>query len=258
MAEEYTAEQREEYTRCANDFSYFAKTYLKIIHPTRGLIPLLQYDYQERLFHHLEKNRFSIVKKFRQGGFTTFMCAYMLWLCMFRLDQHVMFMSRTDREAVSVGQVVRQMVEQLPDWMKPTLSRNNDHLRHFEDTGSNMVFYTPEAACGRAVTWLVIDEAAFICNIDAHWKAIYPTLSCGGKCAVVSTTNGKWRDKKQEQKTWFYDLYTNAKEGKNRFAIFEASYKEHPDFNNVDWVKQMVINLGEKGWLQEVEAEFLD
>jgi hypothetical protein len=219
-------ERKPEYLDCAKDFFCFAK-HLKVWHPTRGLIHLDVYPYHKRLVEHYQNNRFSIVKKFRQGAFTTYTVAYLLWLAMFKPNQQIVVLSKTDREAIAIGDIVQRMIAQLPQWLHPRMTRCNDHLKEFGDTGSRIRFVVPEATCGMAISHLFIDEAAFIEDMDKWWKCMWPQLSCGGNCIVVATPNGK-----KSRGKWFYEKYTEALEKKNNFSVFEASYKEHPDYNN--------------------------
>lgn len=100
------------------------------------------------------------------------------------------------------------------------------------------------------MNYLFIDESAFIKDMHQHWKAMYPTLSTGGHCITVSTTNGK--------QGWFYDMYNLAETGRNEFKIFRSNYWEHPDYADEDWASRIKGNLGARGWRQEVLCEFLD
>lgn len=241
--------QFEELRKCINDFPYFCHKYVKIVHPIQGLIPFIMYNYQRRVIEMYEKNRFNILSKFRQGGLTTVSVLYALWRCLFRTDQQILVMSKTDREAIAAGEIVKRAIQNLPEWLKPQMGKNNEHERQFMDTGCTLWFFTPEAARGKAITLLVIDEAAFIPDMAKHWKAMYPVISTGGSCAVISTVNGLGN--------WYHDIYTEAEVGGNPFNVIEIDYWEHPDYNNPDWVKATRANLGEKGWLQEVMRSFL-
>ena len=40
-------------------------------------------------------------------------------------------------------------------------------------------------------------------------------------------------------------------------SVFETNYKDHPDYNNKEWVKEIKKNLGEKGFQQEIESSFI-
>lgn len=248
--EAYGPEQQlQEIIKCANDFPYFCHQYVKIIHPIQGLIPFILYQYQRRVIEEYEANRFNILSKFRQGGLTTVSVLYALWRCLFKTDQQILVMSKTDREAIAAGEIVKRAMQNLPAWMQPQMGKHNDHERQFMDTGSTLWFYTPEAARGKAITLLIIDEAAFIADMHRHWKSMYPVISTGGGCCVVSTVNGLGN--------WYEEIYHEAEAGENPFNVIELDYWEHPDYNNPTWVKATRANLGEKGWLQEVMRSFL-
>jgi hypothetical protein len=242
--------QKEELLKCIQSFEYFCHKYIKILHPTRGLIPFVLFNYQRKVVNDYEQNRFNIISKFRQGGLTTVTLLWGLWRCQFKLDQQIMLLSKTDREATETGGIVDRAVENMPPWLfNKKLGKWNDHLKTFNDTGGALKFYSPEAARGKSVTFLVIDEAAFIPDMEKHWKAMWPVLSTGGGCTVISTVNGVGN--------WYEQTYKEAKESKNKFHVIDLDYWEHPDYNNEQWVKEQKVQLGEKGFLQEVLREFL-
>lgn len=249
--ENYDAARRQkEIIKCCNSFAYFCHKYVKILHPMKGLIPFVLYEYQRKVIRDYEMYRFNIISKFRQGGLTTVTLLWGLWRCMFQLDQQIMLLSKTDREATDIGMMVDRSCEHFPEWLKPKKDAKwNDHLKMFTDTGSALKFYSPEAARGKSVTFLIVDEAAFVDDMDKHWKAMWPVLSTGGSCALVSTVNGLGN--------WYEQTYHDAKEGHNKFHVIDLDYWEHPDYNDEEWVKEQKAQLGEKGFLQEVLREFL-
>jgi len=245
--------QQKEIVKCVESFPYFCQKYIKILHPTKGLIPFVLFKYQARCIVEYEEHRFNIISKFRQGGLTTVTLLYGLWKCMFELDRQIMTLSKTDREAVGTGMMVDRAVDYMPLWLKPKKDGKwNDHLKQFPDTGGALQFYSPEAARGKSVTFLIIDEAAFIPDMESHWKAMWPVLSTGGSCVLVSTVNGLGN--------WYEETYTNAKEGKNKFHVIDLDYWEHPDYNqknNPKWADEQRAQLGGRGFLQEVLRSFL-
>jgi hypothetical protein len=250
--EEYTpSEQQKEMLKCALSFSYFCHKYVKITHPKKGLLPFILYNYQRRVVQDYERHRFCILSKFRQGGLTTVTVLWALWRCLFKLDETIMVLSKSDREAIAAGEIVKRALEELPKWMRPDMAKNNDHQKLFSDTGCKLFFYTPEAARGRSITYLILDEAAFIPQMEKHWKAMFPTISTGGHCICVSTVNGVGN--------WYYDIFKGAQKHppQNDFHIIELDYWEHPEYNDPEWVRATRAQLGEKGWLQEVMRDFL-
>ncbi len=248
--EAYSPEkQRLELVKCAQSFSYWSQKYVKIAHPKKGLLPFVLFRYQKRVIEEYEKNRFNIISKFRQGGLSTVTVIWCLWRCLFKLDETIMVLSKSDREAIAAGEIVKRALIELPNWMRPDMDKNNDHQKLFNDTGCKLFFYTPEAARGRSITYLILDEAAFIPNMEKYWKAMFPTISTGGHCIAISTVNGVGN--------WYYDIFVGAQKGENDFNVIELDYMEHPEYNDPVWVKATRAQLGEKGWLQEIMRDFL-
>jgi len=238
-----------EIIKCATSFSYFCHRFVKILHPVFGILPCIIYKFQKRCIENYEAHRFNILSKCRQGGLTTTGVLWGLWRCMFRTNQQILLLSKTDREALSAGEVAKRGIEKLPAWLKPDLAEDSKHEKHFAETDSALKFYTPEAARGKSVTILIIDEAAFIPDMQTHWKAMYPVISTGGSCVVISTVNGVGN--------WYEEIYHEAEAGENDFNVIEIDYWEHPDYCDPEWAKKTYANLGERGWDQEVLRSFL-
>ncbi len=250
-AEDYGLEswQVDEIEKCASDFQYFCRNYVKITHPKRGLVPFNLYDYQKRMVAEYDRHRFNIISKFRQGGATTTTTIWSMWKCIFHPDQRIMIVSIGDREAIESGRYVKIAIENLPDWMRPQMGKNNDHEKEFADTNSVMWFLSPKAVRSKSLSVLVIDEAAFIQKMDDLWAAMMPTLSTGGSCIVISTVNGMGN--------WYHEYYTNAKDGRNIFNVIDIDYTEHPDYREPGWAPMMLAQLGEKRFAQEILRSFL-
>lgn len=247
-----TPEQEIEWKKCAKDFKYFAKHYLLINHPARGLVPFDLYPFQERVLDQYEKHRMNILSKFRQGGLTTLSVLYMLWKCMFKLDQLVLVMSKTDREAIKAGRIVTKALQHIKynhPWLYPELSVNTHHEKNFVATGSFLEFRTIKAARGQSLTYIVIDEAAFIQGMDEAWKDMYPTVSAGGNVIIISTVNGMGN--------WYQQMFHDAVNKRNTFNVIDIDYMEHPEYRDPEWVKQAKANMRPREWAQEFERSFL-
>jgi hypothetical protein len=249
IKQEKLQKQQEEIVKCIRNFSYFSHRYIKIFHPIRGLVPFIHYNYQRRVIGEYDNHRFNIISKMRQAGLTTVTALWGLWRCMFRKDQAIMVMSKTDREAMTSAGMIARAIDWLPTWIKPQMDKDNDHVKEFKTTGGRIEFQGPEAARSKALTYMILDEAAHIPEMDKHWKAMYPTLSTGGNCIAISTVNGLGN--------WYQETYYKAQAGKNRWNIIELDFWEHPDYNDKAWVADQRVQLGEKGWQQEVMRSFL-
>lgn len=242
--------QIEEVIKCARSFFYFCHRYVKILHPKFGTIPFMLYKYQRRVIREFELKRFNMISKFRQGGLSTVAVLWGLWKCMFQKDQQIYFLSKTDREALAAGDIARRAMDNFPYWIYDASNADiTKHEKSFNDVGSKICFYTPEAARGKSATYIMIDEAAFIEKMDEHWKAMYPVIATGGHIEIISTVNGLGN--------WYEETYHEAQAGRNFFNIIELDYWEHPVYANPEWAEAMRANLGEKGWQQEVLRDFL-
>lgn len=247
----FNAEQQiEEVIKSARNFFYWCHRYVKILHPKYGTIPFVPYKYQRRVIKEYESKRFNMISKFRQGGLTTVAVLWGLWKCIFQKDQQIYFLSKTDREALAAGDMARRAMDNFPYWMFDKNQADiTKHEKKFNDVGSKLCFYTPEAARGKSATCIIVDEAAFIDKMDEHWKAMYPVIATGGHIEIISTVNGLGN--------WYEETYHEAEAGRNFFNIINLDYWEHPAYANPEWAKEMRANLGEKGWQQEVLRDFL-
>lgn len=244
-----TSKMRTEYAKCSADFFYFTHKYVKIIHPVEGIVPFIAYKYQRRVVNAYEDNRFVILSKFRQGGLTTISVLYALWRCMFRPAQKILTLSKSQREATGAGENVRVAMEHMPSWLRPALDEDAKMEKKFVVTNSYLWFYTPEAARSKSASFIIIDEAAFIPDMDERWQAMYPTIATGGRAIVIST-NGSKED-------WYGRTYHEALEKRNKFHIVQMDYWEHPLYADPKWVEDTKANIGEAGWLREVLRCFL-
>lgn len=238
-----------EFARCALDFQYFVTKYIKVSHPQRGLIDFETYPYHERMIDAYSKHKFIVLKKFRQGGFTTTTLAWLVWKAIFQTDQQIVWVSKTDREAVIASSIVHSFIMNLPEWLAPVIGKDNAHEKSFVDTNSRIRFISPYGLMGIDYNTLVFDECAYIRNMEEHWKLALITASCGkATCIAISTPNGRGN--------WFEKTYTGAVEGINEFYPVSINYLEHPNYQSVEFAINMRNNLGLAGWTQEIIASF--
>lgn len=221
---------------------------LKIYHPSKGVIPYKAHNFQKRYLNFIENNRYVLVPKFRQGGFSTTTIAWALWDAVHKPDRKTIFVFRYCKEARRHNEMMVEMINSLPLGIKPSFSANQHQVKF--DNKSIVYFYTPQDLCGASCDNLIIDEAAFIENLDYHWRSWIPVICSNNcKCIALSTPNG--------MSGWFFETCYNAAHGNNEFKIFESSYLEHPSYADPVWATEMRKRLGEQGWKQEVECYFM-
>ncbi len=259
-----------EFKKCKNDPIHFICTYVKVIHPVRGLVPFKLYPFQKFIVQEFLNNRFNILRKFRQAGCTTLVAALSLWFSIFNKHKTVAILSKGDTESTELLERIKVMYDELPEFLQPEILEKNKHTLKL-GTLSVIKSRPSGKQSGRSLagSLLIIDEAAFIENIDTIWAAVYPIISTGGKVFVLSTVNGVGN--------WYHTVYTEAETKENEFNIIDINWKDHPEYKrqegeefealyeelaakgiNIDtWEVTTKANLPLKQWLQEYECSFL-
>jgi phage FluMu gp28-like protein len=201
---------KREYLKCADNPVYFMKKYCTIQHPTRGKIKFNLYDFQENMLTDFKDNRYNIILKSRQLGISTLSAGYSLWTMLFHADKNVLVIAKDKDTAKNLVTKVRVMYAGLPQWLKTKVDEDNKlSLRLSNGSQIKAVAATSEAGRSEALSLLVIDEAAFIENIDSIWTAAQQTLATGGNCIALSTPNGVGN--------WFHQQWMGAEDGTNNY-----------------------------------------
>ena len=213
---------REEFAKCASDPVYFMRKYYTIQHPTRGRQLFNLYPFQEKVLRLLQKNDYSIINKSRQLGISTLVSAYSLWMMLFNKDKNVLVIATTQATAKNMVTKVRFAYQNLPAWLKIGASEDNRlSLRLMNGSQIKAVSAATDAARSEAVSLLIIDEAAFIDNIETIFTAAQQTLATGGGCIALSTPNGMGN--------WFHQTYTKAQKKENSFLPISLPWTVHPE-----------------------------
>lgn len=255
---------RAEVLRCGRNPIYYIEKYVKIRHPIRGLIPFSLFPYQKQLIKNfLSEGRFDIVLKARQLGITEVTAAFVSWLIMFYREKTVLNISTKEKTAASFIKKVKTALEHVPPFLKIAKITTDNLLTLELNNGSRVEALPSSEDAGRssAVSFLFIDEAAFIRHIEPIWASIYPTIQTGGRCVVVSTPNGVGGV--------FYRLYTEAENGVNSFRQTRLMWWEHPEhtddleddperpgYKTSSWYRSETKNMSSRDRAQEYECSF--
>ena len=249
MAQDIKKIIAQEYIKCAKDPAYFMKKYCYIQHPTRGRILFNLYPFQGKVLHLFKDHQYLITLKSRQLGISTLAAAYSLWLMLFHKDKNVLALATTQATARNLVTKTMFMYDQLPKWLKlPALEKNKLSLRLKNGSKITAKSSNADAARSEAVSLLLIDEAAFIDNIDETFAAAQQTLATGGQCMALSTPNGIGN--------WFHQTWEKAESGENSFLPIKLPWTVHPE-RDQNWRDQQDSDLGPKMAGQECDCDFL-
>ena len=239
----------QEYIKCAKDPAYFMKKYCHIQHPTRGRILFALYPFQEKVLHLFRDHDYIITLKSRQLGISTLAAAYSLWLMLFHKDKNVLALATTQATARNLVTKVIFMYDELPKWLRlPSLEKNKLSLRLKNGSKVQAKSSSPDAARSEAVSLLLMDEAAFIDNVEETFTAAQQTLATGGQCMALSTPNGIGN--------WFHQTWEKAEAGENSFLPIRLPWTVHPE-RDQSWREQQDADLGPRMAGQECDCDFL-
>jgi len=265
-----------EYLRCKNDFHYFCSHYILIEIPGQDVL-LNPYSKQTELIDTIERKKYVLVLKSRQIGISTIVQAYAAWLTVFFDNVVIGIISKDGAEATDFARIIRGMVEKLPNWMKPIGGSQGRGLakrteRSFILTNGSKVYASPvnpnapdKTLRGKALTFLVIDEAAFVTHVEAAWTSMVPALSTNQMQArkagipygtVVLSTPNKTIGIGQ----WYFEQYMRAISRDDIFEPFVIHWKMIPELaDDPYWYKTQcrLFNNDPKKIAQELELKFL-
>ena len=239
----------QEYIKCAKDPAYFMRKYCHIQHPTRGRILFNLYPFQEKVLHLFRDHQYLITLKSRQLGISTLAAGYSLWLMLFHKDKNVLALATTQATARNLVTKVTFMYDELPKWLKlPAVEKNKLSLRLKNGSKVQAKSSSPDAARSEAVSLLLMDEAAFIENIEDTFTAAQQTLATGGQCMALSTPNGIGN--------WFHQTWERAESKENSFLPIRLPWDVHPE-RDQSWRDQQDRDLGPRMAGQECDCDFL-
>ena len=240
---------KQEYVKCALDPVYFMKEYCYIQHPVKGKMKFNLYPFQEKTLGALKDHDYNIILKARQLGISTLSAGYSLWLMNFHLDKNILVIATKQEVAKNLVTKVRVMHKELPNWLKQGCVEDNKlSLRYKNGSQIKAISSTGEAGRSEALSLLIIDEAAFIKNIDEIWGAAQQTLATGGKCIALSTPNGMGN--------WFHKTWSAAETGENNFNFIKLHWTVHPS-RGQEWRDDQNALLGPDMAAQECDCDFI-
>ena len=240
---------RSEYVKCAKDPVYFMKKYCTIQHPIKGKIPFHLWEFQEKTLKDFKGHKLNVILKARQLGMSTLIAGYSLWMMTFHEDKNILVIATKQDTAKNLVTKVRVMHANLPTWLKQSCVEDNKlSLRYRNGSQVKAVASSDEAGRSEALSLLVLDEAAFIENIDRIWAAASQTLSTGGQCITLSTPNGVGN--------WFHKTWMDAEDGMSGWNFIKLHWSIHPE-RGEEWRTKQDTLLGPSLAAQECDCSFI-
>lgn len=237
----------QEYKKCCESPEYFCRKYMYIQHPMRGRILFNLYPFQSKVLNLFRDSKNIIVLKSRQLGISTLGAGYALWLMLFHKDKNILCLATTQATARNLVKKVIFAYDQLPKWLQvPTEYKNKLSMGLKNGSKVEAKSSNSDAARSEAVSLLLIDEAAFIDNIEATFAAAQQTLATGGQAMLLSTPNGMGNN-------FFYKTWVKAELGENSFVPVKLPWQVHPERDQA-WRDKQDADLGPRFAGQECDC----
>ena len=246
----FTHQELKEYAKCMKDPSYFAKTYCKVIHLDKGLVPFDLYPYQEKMFQHFEDNRFSVVLACRQSGKSISSVAYILWFACFNPEKTIAILANKGSTAQEMLGRVTLMLENLPFFLQPGTKALNKRSIEFSNNSRIVSAATSGSSIrGMSVNLLYLDEFAFVENAAEFYTSTYPVISSGieTKVIITSTANGIGNQ--------FHKIWEGSVQGVNQYKPFRVDWWDVPGRDD-KWKQQTISNTSQLQFDQEFGNTF--
>ena len=224
----YTKKQMvQEMIKCTKSAEHYLGTHGMVYHPKKGHVKFNLFDYQKEALDSYQTNRFNIVLKSRQTGFSTLTAGYIAWLIIFHRAKEIVVVANKQDNAQGFIRKIKTFIRKTPEWMVPALE--SDNKKSIELMNSSKVTAqatTGDAGRSESLSLLVIDEAAMIDTgkVDDLWAAAYPTLSLGGNAIIISTPKGVGN--------WYHQQWQASINKESDFVPLVAHWTEHPFYGD--------------------------
>ena len=249
---EFSQDMVTEFLKCAKDPIYFSEKYIQIVHVDHGLIPIKMYDYQKEIAEAITHNRRVTVNTSRQAGKTTTAVAIILHYVLFNDYKTCALLANKGDAAREILDRIKIAYEALPKWLQQGVIEWNKGSVEFENGCKIIAGSTSSSAIrGKSISFLYIDETAFVENWDEFFASVFPTISSGDttKILFTSTPNGL---------NHFYKTCEGAKENRNGYIYIEVPWQKVPGRDDA-WKQETLqaMDFDLQKFSQEFECNFL-
>lgn len=216
----------EKFKKVWNDPYLFCKNFMKIKNKSGKEVPFAFNNLQKDFLNN--KNKFNIILKSRQLGFSVMVCAYAIYLSITKSNSKCMMLSHNDESTRAIFNKLKQIYASIPDAIRPELIRNN-RAELMLSNGSIISCSTmgrTDKGRGDTCDLIHISEFAFVKSEIASKQllSLEQSLNATGTLIVETTANGL---------NFFHNMYQKSKRKENAYKSFFYNY-----INGADMFKE--------------------
>ena len=182
---------------------------------------------------------------------TTASVAIILHAMLFSEYEYIALTANKERTARRILKRIQTSYKQLPFWMQQGVEEWNKGSVSLEN-GSEVIAAatSSDAIRGDSVTFLYIDEIAYVDNWDEFSASVLPTVSSGESTRVFYTSTPCGLNH-------FWHIIENGRKGRNGFNVIEAPWWRVPG-RDEKWRQQALaaLDYDEQRFAQEYSCVF--
>lgn len=246
-------EERFEFIKkCMDEPIFFAENAIACPTVDLGLTNIKLYNLQKEILSELNHRKRVIINKSRQMGGTLLQLINVAHYILFNQDKTVVLMSNKHTNAIEMLRNLKDMLDTLPAFMQPKLTIKNKTCIQL-DNGCiiRASACTVDALRGMTISYLLIDEAAFIKReiFDEFMMSVMPVLMATKSTIfhIASTPNGP---------NHFMKLFGDAICNYINFYGIEVPWNLIPG-RDENWKEDIIDAIGLERFQQEYECKFI-
>lgn len=197
------------------DFKLWAKNFVKIVDNEGNEIPFVLNEQQNYFYQNMDK--FNIIGKSRQLGFSTLAICYSIFLAATRPNTNCLMVSYNVESTQSLFEKMKQIYATIPDKYKPAEKRNN-RMELFLENNSRIIVKTAGVkALGRGMNLQYIHLSEFAFYNDDQQKDTLVSLEQAlaknnDSCITIETTSNGYN--------FYQKLFMSAYKGNSKYKAF--------------------------------------
>ena len=191
----------------------------------------------------------------RQGGMTTLLCAYALWLASTKPCKRVGILCGSHMQGVEKMLRIQAMYDSLPNYLKKPIKKRRKDLLEFTDGSYIYATHAHRSeVLGKTLDLVILDDAAFIRDLYDFFKCYLPMHSA---MCVNSKTDKPQMIVTSAAKpgTAFADLYGKAVGKKSLFRKVRIPWDCRPGRDKA-WKEKIIRDYGQAFFDFEYDGKF--
>jgi len=210
----------------------------------------VEWPFLRRVIEGLVNYKRLLIEKSRQMLMSWTLCGWAVRECLLSGGRTVGIISRREDEAKDLIGRCKFLVRNLDTYVLeriPAFSGGLTEMR-FENESRIIAFPSTEDV-GRGYTFslLIIDEAAFIPNLEQLYESLMPAVPESCQVVMCSTVG-------RAPVGLFYEIRSDP--ARRGFRVIEIDWWEHPHRDR-DWMWRKRHEMGEMAWQREYERKWM-